>query len=144
MPIPAMPILGAHKSIARGFDKAVERAVASGCQCLQLFTKNNSQWRAKPIGPEEAARFRQAVEQSGMVSAIAHDSYLINLASPDPVLWKKSVSSLIDEVRRADAIGPGVCRNPSGVLYRRGQERRTAEGRPGARRDPQGDRRAGG
>jgi deoxyribonuclease-4 len=102
-----MPILGAHKSIVGGFDKAVHRAQDSGCQCLQLFTKNNNQWRAKPIAPEEAARFRQALEHAGIVSPIAHDSYLINLASPDRVLWKKSVAALVEELRRADVLGLG-------------------------------------
>jgi deoxyribonuclease IV len=105
MPVFEKPILGAHKSIAGGFDKAVQRALESGCQCLQLFTKNNNQWRAKPIEPDEAARLRQAFAESSLAAAIAHDSYLINLASPDPVLWKKSVIALIDELRRAETLG---------------------------------------
>jgi deoxyribonuclease IV len=111
MPIPdtsrLAPILGAHTSIAGGLEKAVARAVASGCQCLQIFTKNSNQWQARPIAVDEAKRFRQAVQQAGIVAAVAHDSYLINLASPDPVLWKKSVAALIDELRRAEQLGLG-------------------------------------
>jgi deoxyribonuclease-4 len=107
MTILATPILGAHKSIAGGFDRAVQRAVKSGCQCLQLFTKNSNQWRARPIAPEVAASFRQAIERSGIVSPIAHDAYLINMASPDRALWTKSVAALIDELRRAETLGLG-------------------------------------
>ena len=53
-----MAILGAHMSIAGGYHKAVERARACGCNCVQLFTKNNSQWRAKDITSQQAERFR--------------------------------------------------------------------------------------
>ena len=78
-----MPLLGAHQSIAGGYYKAVEIARRTGCDCVQIFTKNNNQWRAKPISAEEAQRFRDALNECGVSHPLSHDSYLINLASPD-------------------------------------------------------------
>jgi deoxyribonuclease IV len=108
-----MPPLGAHQSIAGGYYKAVEIGVAAGCQVLQIFTKNTNQWRGKPITPEEATRFREALAASGLTCPLAHDSYLINLASPDETLWKKSIAAMIDEVERAAILGiPWVVCHP--------------------------------
>jgi deoxyribonuclease-4 len=100
-----MAILGAHMSIAGGYDKAVQRAAACGCDCLQVFTRNNRQWRANSISPEEADRFRQSLAQQQIVHPLAHASYLINLASPDDALWRKSVDALATELRRAEILG---------------------------------------
>lgn len=108
-----MGILGAHQSIAGGLHRAVERAHACGCQCLQIFTKNTNQWRAKDIAPEEASLFRDAVERLGVLCPVAHDSYLVNLASPDPDLWQKSIDAMVLEFLRADALGiPWVVAHP--------------------------------
>jgi deoxyribonuclease IV len=108
-----MPILGAHQSIAGGYDQAVKRAKQRGCQCVQLFTKNTNQWSAKPITFAEAERFRTVLDQLGITHPIAHDSYLINLASPDSVLWEKSVAAFVEELRRADQLGiPYVVTHP--------------------------------
>lgn len=108
-----MPLLGAHQSIAGGYHKAVEIGVETGCQVIQIFTKNTNQWRGKPIAPEEAQRFREAITASGIACPLAHDSYLINLASPDETLWKKSIDAMIDEVQRAGALGiPWVVSHP--------------------------------
>lgn len=100
-----MAILGAHQSIAGGFEKAVGRALAVGCQCLQLFTRNSNQWRANDITPDEAGRFRHAFAGSGLAQGIAHDSYLINLASPDQTLWRRSVDAFAMELCRAETLG---------------------------------------
>ena len=100
-----MAILGAHMSIAGGYFKAVEAAHRCGCDCVQLFTKNNNQWRAKEITDDDAMRFRTALEELRISHPIAHDSYLINLASPDRQLWKKSVDALVDELLRAEQLG---------------------------------------
>ena len=86
-----MAILGSHMSIAGGHYKAVERAHELGCDCCQLFLKNNNQWRGKKIAKDDARRFREALAETGVKHPIAHDSYLINLASPDRALWKKSI-----------------------------------------------------
>ena len=108
-----MVILGAHMSIAGGFDKAVERAAEEGCDCVQIFTKNNNQWRAKAISPANVSAFRSALQKHGVGFPIAHASYLINLASPDPQLWEKSVDGLAVELRRADQLGlPGLVVHP--------------------------------
>jgi deoxyribonuclease IV len=126
-----MPILGAHMSIAGGFHKAVERAKASGCDCVQIFTaspsqwsvkranpsaqtsihsgglltENDNQWRAKPLSADDATRFQDALRRSGVTHPIAHDSYLINLASPDDALRKKSIAAYVEELRRAEHLG---------------------------------------
>jgi len=96
-----VPILGAHKSIAGGLHKAVERAAACGCQCVQLFTRNATQWRAKAIEAEDARRFRRALDEYQIGHPMVHDSYLINLASPDRRLWRRSVDAFVEELRRA-------------------------------------------
>ena len=102
-----MPILGAHKSITGGFDKAVRRAHQSGCDCVQVFTLNTVQWRAKPIAPEEVVRFRRALEECRIVCPIGHGSYLVNLASPERGLWTRSVKAFAVELRRAETLGLG-------------------------------------
>ncbi len=108
-----MPILGAHMSIAGGYHRAIERAADCGCNCVQLFTKNNNQWRAKEITPDEATRFRSVLADRQITHPIAHDSYLINLASPDPELWRRSVEAFVAELYRADLLGiPYVVTHP--------------------------------
>jgi deoxyribonuclease-4 len=94
-------------SIAGGYYRAVERAHECGCHCVQLFTKNNNQWRAKEITDDEAAAFQSALDRLGIRHPIAHDSYLINLASPDPALWAKSVDGFRIELLRAEKLGIG-------------------------------------
>ncbi len=100
-----MAMLGAHESIAGGYCKAVETAYAVGGDCVQLFTKNSNQWRAKPISPEEARRFRAALAECGVAQPLAHNSYLINLASPDDPLWHKSIDTMVQELLRAETLG---------------------------------------
>ncbi|MFM8414834.1 MAG: deoxyribonuclease IV [Planctomycetota bacterium] len=104
---------GAHQSIAGGFTKAVERAVETGCECLQVFTRNINQWQTSPIDPAEAAAFRAAVREAGLEIVVAHDSYLINPAAADAALRKKSIAGLIEELRRAELLGiPWVVAHP--------------------------------
>ncbi len=108
-----MAILGAHMSIAGGHDRAVHRAAEAGCDCLQFFSKSNNQWRAKAITEKEADRFKAALEEEKITHPIIHDSYLINLASPDDALWKKSTDAFIEELRRAELLGvPYVVTHP--------------------------------
>ena len=108
-----MAILGAHLSIAGGYHKAVEKAHQYGCDCVQLFTKNNTQWRAKPIAPEEARRFRTALAELAITHPIAHASYLLNLASPDRTLWRRSIDAMVVELHRAAVLGiPYVVTHP--------------------------------
>lgn len=108
-----MPLLGAHMSIAGGYYKAVEAAARCQMDVVQLFTKNNNQWHAKPLVDDDVQRFQQALADHGIRHPLAHDSYLINLAAPDPALWKKSVDALRDELLRAERLGiSGVVTHP--------------------------------
>jgi deoxyribonuclease-4 len=108
-----MSILGSHMSIAGGYYKSVEAAQKAGCDCVQLFTKNNNQWRAKEISGEEAAKFRASLAELKIKHPISHDSYLINLGSPDPELWKKSIDAFVVELQRAELLGiPYVVAHP--------------------------------
>lgn len=100
-----MPILGAHMSIAGGHYRAVEIAQQCGCDCVQLFTKNSNQWACKAIAAADAAQFRARLADLNIAHPIAHDSYLINLASPDEVLWRRSIEAFITELRRAEQLG---------------------------------------
>jgi deoxyribonuclease-4 len=70
-----------------------------------FLSKNNNQWRAKPISDDDASRFRAALKKLRVKHPLAHASYLINLASPDEELWKKSIDSFIVELRRAEQLG---------------------------------------
>jgi deoxyribonuclease-4 len=108
-----MPILGAHMSIAGGYYKSVEAAAEYGMDCVQLFTKNNNQWRAKPISDEEAAAFTEALWEKKIAHPLSHSSYLINLASPEEELWKKSIDGMVVELERAQQLGiPYVVMHP--------------------------------
>lgn len=91
----------------------MERAAEAGCQCLQLFTKNCSQWSAKEISPAEIELFRQTLCHHAIEHTLVHDSYLINLASPDDVLWRRSIDAFAIELRRAEQLGiPYVVTHP--------------------------------
>ena len=100
-----MPLLGAHMSVAGGYHRAVDAAAELEMDSVQIFTKNNHQWRARPIGDDDVARFRESIETTGIKSAFAHDSYLINLASPQPDLWQKSLDAFVVELERAEMFG---------------------------------------
>lgn len=99
------PLVGAHMSAAGGLVRAVERAVDAGCRALQVFTKNSNQWGGKPVAASEAAAFRKAAADAGIAPLVSHSAYLINLASPDPLVRARSVEALVDEIGRCDANG---------------------------------------
>lgn len=112
-----MPILGAHMSIAGGFHQAVYAAHKAGCDCVQIFSKNNNQWRAKPIEAEQIEKFRQSLAETGIGHPLVHCSYLINLASPEDTLWQKSIDALVVELQRADQLGiPHVVLHPGAFV----------------------------
>src|SRR2546428_1733538 len=97
--------LGAQMSIQGGLDRAVERARRAGCDVLQIFTKNSNQWKARELSPEDVERFRRRLEEDRIGQVSAHDSYLINLASPDEVLYRRSLDALVDELERCESLG---------------------------------------
>ncbi len=126
---PADEMLGAHVSTQGGVDTAPGRAEAIGATALQLFTKTPNQWREPAIDAETRARFVEEMERTGMRAAVAHDSYLINLASPDPALSTRSVKSFIAELERCEALGiPYVVSHPGNYIEdrRRGLESNAA------------------
>jgi deoxyribonuclease IV len=100
-----MQLLGAHMSIAGGYYKAVERAAEVGCSVLQIFTKNNNQWRAKEITKAEAEQFRQSLATHKILHPLSHASYLINLAAEADELWQKSIEGMVIELQRAAQLG---------------------------------------
>lgn len=110
-------LIGVHVSISGGIDKAVARAEALGCTAMQIFTKNASQWRAKPISEPEARAFRQALAASPIRTVIAHDSYLINLAAPPGETRDKSLAAFGDELARCALLGvPYLVMHPGAHL----------------------------
>ncbi len=112
-----MPLLGAHMSIAGGYYKAVNAAAELGMDTVQIFTKNNNQWRAKALTDEDVRLFKEAMSESGLKVPCAHDSYLINMASPQDDLWEKSLDALVVEMERAEALGlAGVVMHPGSFV----------------------------
>src|SRR5262245_31889147 len=100
-----MPLFGAHQSIAGGYHNALLTAQARQCDTVQLFTKNNMQWRAKDISADEVRTFKRVLRKTRLRQPVAHNCYLINMASADAELYRKSLESLIVEVQRAEALG---------------------------------------
>lgn len=96
---------GAHMSIAGGHDRAVRAAMAVGFTAIQVFTKSSNQWKAKPLTDEAIAAFKAALAEAKIVGPIAHNSYLINPATPDDALWNRSIDALTVELERAEALG---------------------------------------
>jgi deoxyribonuclease-4 len=100
-----MARLGAHLSIGGGLPRAVDRAVATRCEALQIFTKSAGQWRARVLPADEIVLFRRRVSETGIQPVVAHNSYLINIAAASVPLREQSLAALIDEYDRADSLG---------------------------------------
>jgi deoxyribonuclease IV len=98
-------LLGAHVSTRGGVFSAPARGTAIGATAIQVFTKTPNQWREPTVTPEIRTAFARERDRSGILSIVAHDSYLINLASPDPVLRARSVDSFVAELTRCEALG---------------------------------------
>ncbi|MCC9608763.1 deoxyribonuclease IV [Blastopirellula sp. JC732] len=112
-----MPIFGAHMSIAGGYYKAVNAAAEESMGCVQLFTKNNNQWRAKDITDKEVKLFKDALAEKKVGYPLSHASYLINMGSPKTELWEKSRDAMIVELQRADQLGiPYVVVHPGAYV----------------------------
>jgi len=98
--------LGSHVSASGGVDKAIGRATALEMTSFQIFTKNANQWNAKPLDAVVIERFRDGIAANPQITTVvAHDSYLINLASPDDAAWEKSIAALQTELERCDQLG---------------------------------------
>ena len=92
-------------SVAGGLPRAVERGVVHGCNAMQIFAKNASQWRGRLVPPEEIREFRRLVAQSGIAPVVSHASYLINLATANRGLRAQSLAAMGDELDRAESLG---------------------------------------
>ncbi len=103
--VPAGVLLGTHVSSQGGSFAAPPRATEIGATALQLFTKTPNQWKEREIDAEEVALFRAALAAAGSPVTVSHDSYLINLASPDDALRARSLESFATELRRCHALG---------------------------------------
>jgi deoxyribonuclease-4 len=97
--------LGAHVSSAGGATQAPGRAQAVGATALQMFTKPASRWAERTCDADECASFSAALAATSVRVTAAHDSYLINLASPDPVLRQRSLESFVAELTRSESLG---------------------------------------
>jgi deoxyribonuclease-4 len=97
-------LIGPHVSVAGGLANAFPNGERSGATCVQIFTRNQRAWRAKPLEAIEAERFREAWKGSPIREVMSHGSYLTNLASPDPALWERSRETLRAEVERCRAL----------------------------------------
>lgn len=95
-------MLGAHMSVSGGLHKAYERGKLAGCQTMQIFTKNERQWKGKPLTDEDLAVWQEAREAHRHLigPVLTHDSYLINLANPSDEAWEKSLDAFRDEIER--------------------------------------------
>jgi deoxyribonuclease IV len=100
-----LPPLGTHVSVAGGLSTAFGRAADLGCDAMQIFVKNASQWRGKEMLDGEIASFREAHAGSAVGPLLAHGSYLINLCATDPVILEKSLDALTDELVRCSRLG---------------------------------------
>jgi deoxyribonuclease-4 len=95
---------GAHMPTSGGLYKAFGHGERVGCDTIQIFSKNQQQWRGKPLLDQDIAQFRAEQQRTGFEPLIVHDSYLINLASPKDDLWEKSIAAFADELERCAAL----------------------------------------
>src|SRR5574341_308946 len=101
---PSGPLLGAHMSIAGGVGNALLDGKKVDCDAIQIFTKSSRQWASKPFTKEEIEQFHANRKETGITSVVAHDSYLLNLGSPDTGLRKRAIAAFIDEMERCETL----------------------------------------
>ena len=92
-------------STSGGVHTAVDRAMSIGCTALQVFTKNNNQWSAKPLAEEEIENYKRKIAEATITPVMAHDSYLINLCAMNPDTLERSRMAFIDELTRCEQLG---------------------------------------
>jgi len=110
-------LLGAHMSIAGGAYNAFAQGERFGCTTIQIFTKSSNQWKAKELTDEEIEKYHAEQERTGINPVIAHDSYLINLGSPDATLVKKSREAFLIEMQRCETLKiPALVTHPGSHL----------------------------
>jgi deoxyribonuclease IV len=115
-----MTMFGSHLSISGGMHNATHEAVRLGLDTVQVFTKNQQQWSAKPLESQAADQWKSACKAAGFGVTVSHDSYLINLASPDAALHAKSVSLFEEEIHRCESLGiPFLVTHPGAHMGKR-------------------------
>ena len=108
-----MRVLGAHMSTSGGLWQALDRGARDGCNAIQIFTRNNNRWKAKPLDDDEIDRFSTRCRETGIEPVLAHGSYLINLATPDADLMKRSIGAFGEELERCARLGiPALVAHP--------------------------------
>lgn len=116
-PSPASSLLGAHVSTQGGVAAAPARGLAIGATAIQVFTKTPSQWREPVLADTAGDDFRREVARAGLAGVVSHDSYLINLASPDRALRARSEASFQAELTRCRSLGiPAVVSHPGNFI----------------------------
>ncbi|VUT27910.1 MAG: endonuclease IV [Candidatus Syntrophoarchaeum sp. GoM_oil] len=96
--------VGLHVSIAGSIDKAVDRAVAGGCDTFQIFSRNPRGWRMKELSEPAVEKFIEKIKRSGIYPPVDHMPYLPNLASPKEDVYAKSLDALIAELGRCETL----------------------------------------
>ena len=97
--------LGVHVPVAGGLVRAARRARSLRCECLQIFARNPRGWRARSPSDEEVAGFREVLDRHDIRPLVIHASYLVNLASPDRGLWRRSLRAVADDLTRGAVLG---------------------------------------
>jgi deoxyribonuclease IV len=102
-----MKFIGAHVSVSGGVEKGPLNGAAIGAEAIAIFTKNQRQWKAKPLTEKSISLFKENLANAGIKSekVLVHDSYLINLGNNDPDKRRKSLDSFIDEIKRCEKLG---------------------------------------
>jgi len=98
-------MFGSHLSIAGGMHNALLKAEEFGCETVQVFTKNQQQWKCSPLSSEHIQLWKDHAKRLKFKKTISHDSYLINLAATHPEFWRKSVELFIEELNRCQLLG---------------------------------------
>lgn len=97
-------IFGAHQSIAGGVYKAIQHGKDATCDTIQIFNKNNNSWKAAELKPDDVEKYFKLIDELKVTVATSHTSYLINIASPDKMLYDKSLNSLTEEMERCNVL----------------------------------------
>ena len=100
-------LIGAHESIAGGFERSITRALEDGCEAFQIFTGPPGRWTIPQVEDKAARAFRDALSANGVMPVLVHGIYLINPASPDPDMWVRSLVALKEEYSRCRILGVG-------------------------------------
>jgi len=120
-PAAAVPFVGAHMSIAGGVQNAIFEAARHRCRAVQIFSKSTNQWAARRLTEDDVDAWRAALAWHPMLPLV-HDSYLINLASPDRAILGRSRGSFLEEVGRCERLGIGYLIFHPGAHMGRGED----------------------